>query len=324
VKILNKRLIIDAHADTLLKRYLEPQNRLLSTSKQEYHITKEFLREGGVNVQTFAMFTLPKMEKFAVEVTLEMISIAKKMEKEEGFSLIQSLADIDKVISIENDIIGMILSIEGAEVFERNLNFLPIFYELGVRMIGLCWSRPNLFGEGVSFKSKKKGRGLSKEGRLLIEEMEDLNMVIDLAHLNLEGYKDVAKYSTKPFIDSHSNAYSICPVSRNLTDDQLEMIASADGVVGVNFSPAFLSKDLYQASITDVISHIRYIANKVGIQHVGLGSDFDGIAMTPKGLENATKMSEIPILLKEDGFSEKDIDKVLGENFLRVLKKNWS
>ena len=321
---MTERLLIDAHADTLLKRYLETLNKLMFTSRQEYHITKEYLLEGGVGVQTFAMFTPPKMEKFAVEVTLDMISIAKKMEKEEGFSIIRSVADVTEVFSNKKDIIGMILSIEGAEIFERNLNFLPLFYELGVRMIGLCWSRPNLFGEGVSFKSKEKGRGLSKQGRALIEQMEDLNMIIDVAHLNLEGYKDVAKYSNKPFIDSHSNAFSVCPVSRNLTDEQLEMIASADGVVGMNFSPAFLSKDLHKASIKDVITHIRYIAEKVGIQHVGLGSDFDGIAMTPKGLENAAKMSEIPIQLKKDGFSDNDIDKILGQNFLRVFKRNWN
>ncbi len=148
-------------------------------------------------------------------------------------------------------------------------------------------------------------------------------MIIDVAHLNLEGYRDVTNYSNKPFIDSHSNAYSLCPVSRNLTNDQLEMIASADGVVGINFSPAFLSKNLYEASITDVIKHIKYIAEKAGVQHVGLGSDFDGIVMTPKGLENASKISKIPILLDQEGFSTNEISKIMGDNFLRVLKKNW-
>jgi membrane dipeptidase len=323
VKILNKRIVIDAHADTLLKWHLEALNKLMSTSKQEYHITNELLLEGGVDVQTFAMFTPPKSENIAVEVTLDMIGIAKRMEKEENFSIIRSITDIDSLNTNKKERVGMILSIEGAEVFERKLDILPLFHELGVRMIGICWSRPNLFGEGVSFEHKKKGSGLSNQGKELIEDMNNLNMIIDVAHLNFEGYKDVTNHSNKPFIDSHSNAYSICPVSRNLTDEQLEMIASVDGVVGVNFSPSFLSKDLYKASIADVIKHIRYIVEKVGIQHVGLGSDFDGIAMTPKGLENASKMSEIPILLEKDGFSEKDIDQIMGRNFLRVFEKNW-
>ena len=321
---MTKNLVIDAHVDTLLKKYLERLNRLLSKEPQEYHVTKEKLVEGGVNVQVFAMFTPPKIEKLAIEITLEMIAIAKDLADKDNFLLMKSLKDFKRLSEDSSDKVGMILSVEGAEVFERNLKILPLFYELGVRMVGLTWSRANLFGEGVDFEMKKKGFGLTKHGKQLIEEMETLGMVVDTAHMNLEGFKDVSNVSTKPFIDSHSNAYSVCPVARNLTDEQIEIIASADGVIGINFAPHFLNPTMNDASIHDVIKHVRYISDKAGINHVGMGSDFDGIAMIPKGLEDTSKFSHIIPLLEEDGFSKKDIIKIMGKNFNRVFQAVWN
>ena len=318
----NSNLVIDAHADTLLKKYLDSITKLISTEEQTYHITKDYLVEGKVDVQVFAMFTPPKLEKLALEITLDMISIAKDMVKKENFLLIETSNDL-KNLSKDSTSTGMILSVEGAEAFERNIGVLSLFYELGVRNIGLCWSRPNLFGEGVDFKSKNKGNGLTKQGKKLVEEMETLGMVVDVAHLNSEGYNDVSDITTKPFIDSHSNAYQLTPVARNLTDDQLEIIASANGVVGINFCPLFLTEDLEKASINDVIKHISYISEKIGVQHIGLGSDFDGIAMTPKGLEDARKIPHIIPLLEKEGFSQKDISMIMGGNFQRVFEKIW-
>jgi membrane dipeptidase len=269
------------------------------------------------------MFTPPKLEKIALEVTLEMISIAKELAKKDDFLLIKTLSDLNSLKSHPSETLGMVLSVEGAEAFERNLKVLPLFYELGVRIIGLTWSRSNLFGEGVDFKTKKEGEGLTKHGKELIEEMESLGMVIDVAHLNSEGYRDVSRHSNYPFIDSHSNAYAVCPVARNLTDEQLEIIASADGVVGINFAPHFLNHQIEEASIHDVVKHIRYITDKIGISHIGLGSDFDGIAMTPKGLEDARKIPDLVILL-EDDFSKKDIVKIMGGNLERVFRSVWN
>jgi membrane dipeptidase len=321
---MTKNLVIDAHVDTLLKKYIGVLTRLLSTNPLEYHVTPEFLRTAGIDVQVFAMFTPPKLEKIAMEVTLEMISIAKDMAKSEDLLLIQSLNDLNSLSDSSIQRTGMVLSVEGAEAFERNLRVLPLFYELGVRMIGLTWSRSNLFGEGVDFKTKKEGEGITKHGKELIEDMESLGMIIDVAHLNSEGYKDVSQLSNNPFIDSHSNAYSVCPVARNLTDDQLEIIASVEGVVGINFSPAFLNQNIREASIHDVIKHIRYISDKIGINYVGLGSDFDGIALTPKGLEDTRKIPNIVPLLEEDGFSNNDIAKIMGGNLERVFRSVWN
>jgi membrane dipeptidase len=141
----NHSLIIDAHADTLLKKYMEPYTRLTSTEEPSYHVTKDYLVEGKIDVQVFAIFIPSIMTKMATDITLEMISIAKIMAKKDDFLLIRSPKDLN---NLSNSTTGMVLSIEGAVVLERNLNLLPIFYDLGIRNIGLCWSRPNLFGEG--------------------------------------------------------------------------------------------------------------------------------------------------------------------------------
>lgn len=321
---MSPNLVIDCHADTLLKRYLRTFDTIFSSNyvKNEDHISKDLQIAGGIDLQVFAIFIPSKLEKIGIEVSLEMIALAKEMEKE-GYLLIRSLRDLTK-IGGNNGKIGMVLSMEGAVALERNMNLLPIFYELGIRNIGLSWSRLNLFCDGSSFsESKDGGRGLSSDGKELVENIEKLGMIIDISHLNEKGFTDVSRLVTKPFIASHSNAYELCPVSRNLKDNQLEEIASTGGVVGVNFCRGFLSKNPEEASIKDVVKHIRYIAELIGINHVGVGSDFDGILKTPKGLENASKMKDISFILSKEGFSKMDIDKIMGNNFQRVFKKIW-
>ena len=250
-----------------------------------------------------------------------MISIAKEMEKD-GFTLVKSKNDIKK-LEVTKNRIGMILSLEGTVALERNLQLLPIFYELGIRNIGLSWSRKNLFCEGTSLTHNiGAGEGLSVHGVELLEQMESLGMIVDISHLNQKGFTDVVKNTTKPFIASHSNAYSLCNNSRNLTDDQLMDIASAEGVVGINFYPRFLSQnDPESVSIKDVIQHIKYITDLIGINHVGLGSDFDGLGDSlPHGLKDVSHYPNIIFELLKRGYSEADIKKVCGENLLRV----WS
>ncbi|MFX0170509.1 MAG: dipeptidase [Candidatus Hodarchaeota archaeon] len=319
-----RNLVIDCHADTLLKKHFAEMARLMFNTQQKYQVSKELLIQGGVNVQVFALFVPPMLEKIGLEVTLELITHAKQMEEKENFTLIKSRVDFSK-LKENNKQLGMVLSLEGTVALERNLKILPIFYELGVRNIGLAWSRENLFAEGSSFtESKSKGRGLSKAGKDLVMQMDNLGMVIDISHLNEKGVKDVVNITSNPFIASHSNVHKLCPISRNLTDDQLMDIASSGGVVGINFYSKFLRKDNPEKTdIADVINHIKYIADLTSDNHVGMGSDFDGITMTPKGLENASKIKDIPPLLAEEGFSKQNIAKIMGGNFERVFNKVW-
>jgi membrane dipeptidase len=298
---MSRNLVIDCHADTLLKKHFAEMARLLFNTEQIFQVSKELLLQGDINVQVFALFIPPPLEKFGLEITLELIAQAKEMENKGDFTLIKSKTDFED-LKVNNNQLGMILSLEGAVTLERRLKILPIFYELGVRNIGLAWSRKNLFAEGSSFtETDIKGEGLSNYGKDLVMQMDSLGMVIDVSHLNVKGFTDVTKLTANPF-----------------------NIASANGVVGINFYCRFLTKNNpEEASIKDVINHIKYIADLTSVNHVGLGSDFDGISMAPKGLENASKIKNIPPLLAKEGFSKHDIAKIMGGNFERVFKKVW-
>ncbi|MFW9996160.1 MAG: dipeptidase [Candidatus Odinarchaeota archaeon] len=316
-------MVIDAHADTLLKRYLGETISFLSGAKIDYHISEELLRKGGIDVQVFAIWVPVQMENFALDITLKMVAKAKTLAEQESFVLIKSKNDLKKIEN-QNDTLGMVLSIEGAVVLDRNLDLLPLFHELGIRSVGLAWSRSNLFAEGVTFKSDSSpGRGLSPLGKELVQQLEATGMLVDVSHLNPAGFNDVVNLSTKPFIASHSNARYLCSSIRNLTDEQLMDVASAGGVVGINFCSSFLNDKPEEASINDVIMHIEHIADVASIDSVGLGSDFDGITKGPAGLEDAGQVSKLPRLLEEHGFSKPEISKIMGRNFQRVFEKIW-
>ncbi|MFX0094003.1 MAG: dipeptidase [Candidatus Hodarchaeota archaeon] len=320
---MTRNLVIDCHADTLLKKYYSFLSMLFPFDNFDFHVSKPLLIEGGVDVQVFAIFIPPRVEKLGIEITLNMIAMAKEMVKDGEFILIKSNNDL-KRIENQKDALGMILSLEGAVVFERNLKLLPIFYELGIRSIALAWSRKNLFAEGTIFEIKNyEGEGLTVYGKQLVEQMENLGMVVDVSHLNKKSFGDVTQITTKPFIASHSNSFKLCPIKRNLTDEQLMSIASAEGVVGVNFCMPFLNPNPEKATINDVIQHIKHIIEVAGVDYVGLGSDFDGIKKGPEGLEHVGKMKKIPPLLEKEGFSRQDINKIMGGNFQRVFKTIW-
>lgn len=311
-------ITIDFHCDYLFKKQFAFMS-LLSGTSSSYHVSPDLLREGGIKIQTMALFIPPLVEQSSLHLTLKMIGQAYKMD---DFKIIESINDIESIQ--DTDKLGMILSIEGALVLERNVDFLPVMYKLGVRAIGLTWSRSNLFADGSKFRrAELPSTGLTYDGKQLIEEMERLGMIVDVSHLDRKSFNDVAKIMDGPFIASHSNAFEICNSPRNLKDEELEALASADGVTGMNFCPSFVNQDKDKASLDDIITHINYIVKKIGIDHVGLGSDFDGITGTPIGLEDASKFKNIPISLEKEGYSKKDIDKIMGENFLRVIKKVW-
>ncbi len=312
-----KPLVIDFHADTLFKRHYAQTLKLLTAKIPIFHVTKDKLLAGGVDVQTMALFTPSTVINLSIELTLQLISYAYEMRDKEGYILIKTKTDFTKVIPRE--VPGIILSIEGAKLLENNLDLLPVFYELGVRAIGLVWSRKNYFGQGVPAENE----GISEEGKDLISRMEDLGMIVDVSHLNEKGFADVVKYTNNPFIASHSNSQTLCSSKRNLTDSQLMELKSVDGIIGINFCPAFLNNDATKASITDIFKHIDYISNLIGVDHIGLGSDFDGITQVPKGMEDVSKIKEIPTLLLESSYSKKDVEKIMGGNFSRIISKVW-
>lgn len=222
-----------------------------------------------------------------------------------------------------------ILHFEGAEPLSGDPELLEHYYSWGLRSLGLVWSRSNEFGTGVPFRfpsSPDTGPGLSEAGFDLVRACNALGVVLDLSHLNEQGFWDVARTSSHPLVASHSNAHALCPSARNLTDEQLLAIRDSGGIVGVNFCASDLRDDGQDSSDTPielVLEQIEYMAELMGIDHVGLGTDFDG-AVAPEGLDDVTALPGLLEALAERGFSDEDLAKLAFANWERVLEATWS
>lgn len=222
-----------------------------------------------------------------------------------------------------------VLHFEGAEAIDPELNALEVFHRAGLRSLGLVWSRPNAFASGVPFRtpgSPDTGPGLTAAGRELVRACNELGIAIDLSHLNERGFWDVAGLSSAPLVASHSNAHAICPCTRNLLDAQLDAIRDSGGIVGVNFAVDFLRPDGERgedAPMELVVRHFAYLADRMGVDHVGFGSDFDG-ATIPKDIGDVTGLPRLLDALRAHGFGEPDLRKLAHENWVRVLDKIWS
>jgi membrane dipeptidase len=190
------------------------------------------------------------------------------------------------------------------------------------------WSRPNAFGHGVPFgfqRSPDTGPGLTPEGKALVRACNELGILVDISHLNEKGFWDVARLSDAPLVATHSGAHALCPSTRNLTDAQLDAIGETGGLVGVNFHVGFLRADGQEdpeTPISDIVRHINHIAGRIGIEHVALGSDFDGATM-PRQLGDVTGLPGLVAALRADGYGEADLSKITCQNWLRVLRETW-
>ncbi len=201
-------------------------------------------------------------------------------ESEGALRVVRTADEIEGCL--REGVVAAILHFEGAENLGPDLRALERYYEAGLRSLGLVWSRPNAYAEGVPFKfpsSPDTGPGLTDAGRELLRECNRLGILVDLSHLNERGFWDVAELSEAPLVATHSNAHALCPASRNLTDRQLAAIRASDGMVGVNFAVGFLREDGVESEDTPletVVRHVDYLVERVGMDRVGFGSDFDG------------------------------------------------
>jgi membrane dipeptidase len=238
------------------------------------------------------------------------------------------------------------LIIEGLHQIGNSVSLLRLYHTLGVRYATLTWNCHNRYADaalitdlikGETVASKPLWHGLSLEGDLLIKEMNRLGMLVDISHVSKDTMVDVLGGNTEktngslaPPIFSHSSAYSVCPHPRNVQDDVLDLVKQRNSLVMVNFSPDFISCtagnsstglpdfDPENATIEQVVKHITYIGDRIGYDHVGIGTDYDGIETTPTGLEDVSKFPDLIAALLKAGVSDKDAAKVAGRNILRV------
>jgi membrane dipeptidase len=319
--------IIDGHID-ILSRIVRDKIEFDEDNKNA-NTDLPKLTTGNVKAAFFAI-CITSLSKYTLD---EYKNILNKLinEKRYRLSLIKSHSDLEKTIN-DDDKIGLILHLEGAYPVKEDFSNLKELYEYGVRSIGIVWSDnslgmvwSNAFGDGSD-----NGRGLSEAGKSLVKKCNIMGILIDVSHLNEKGFWDVIEITKKPIIASHSNCYSLCQNSRNLKDEQIIAIAKKGGVIGISVNPVFI-KNLNlkpgelipmvysDVSIEEMVKHIDYVKSLVGIDHVALGSDFDG-GPVPAFLNNASKYQKLVKHLYERGYSNEEIEKICYKNFLRVFK----
>ncbi len=315
--LLSAAIVVDGHCDTL-GDVLEGKRTLAERSALG-HVDLPRLREGGVTAQIFACFTpIHEYHRSATRYALRMVDVLHQaIDAHPAELLLAAGADDIRRAKAEGKV-AAILGLEGAEPLGDSLAVLRSFHRLGVRVLGLTWNFRNEVADGVM--EGRQAQGLSPFGAQVVEECNRLGVLIDVSHLAPAGLEDVLRVSQQPVIASHSNARALCDHPRNLTDAQVEAIASRGGLVGVTFVDAFLHQPASEASIEHVLDHIDYLLRIAGPENVMLGSDFDGAEM-PQGLEDASRYPALTAGLAARGHGEAAIRGVLGLNFLRVFEQ---
>ena len=243
-----------------------------------------------------------------------------------AFRVVRSAAELRRCL--EKEIMAAVLHLEGADAIGPDLDALHVLYRAGLRSLGLVWGRPNVFAEGVAVhfgRSPDTGPGLTAAGKELVRACNALRVVVDVSHLNERGFWDVANLTDAPIVASHSNAYALCASTRNLTDPQLDAVAASEGMVGLNFAVNFLREDAARdadTTLETMVRHVDYLVERVGIEGVGFGSDFDGVLISQE-IGDASGLPRLIAALQQRGYDHGALQKLAHGNWIRVLRKTW-
>ncbi|MBS3788997.1 dipeptidase [Candidatus Bipolaricaulota bacterium] len=338
-KIHGESNIVDAHNDTILKLIEEgpfvtmtrgrfdslgnekgflqtPVTLSGPSNKSKVDLSKTI--EGGVNCLIFSCCVSPNYNAPLIRLLQYLDKLHSAIETTKGIRLATTYQELEE--ALQDSQIAALISVEGGTPLKKEISVLRTINKLGVTSLILTHFGRTSLGDG---SGKDFDSHLTNFGRSVIKEMNRLGMVVDLAHLNQRGFYDAIELSKDPVIVSHANVDKLVKHHRNLTDKQLRQLANKGGVIGLSFVPNFLmengNKTNSKASTKHLLNHIDYLKDLIGIDHIGLGSDFDGGG----GLSDLKDISEFPNLTKglvERGYSPTEIEKILGENFLRVFK----
>jgi membrane dipeptidase len=346
--------VFDGHNDALT---LEPYRRL-GDDCPDAHLDLPRMRAGGMRGGIFAVFAdhghgvldpdrqmfdkpVPRDDgviEFPLAAPLDheaAAAIATRaagrlfaLEREGAVSIARTIADFDRAFDHQDEPPVAVLHLEGAEAIDPGLEALELWYAAGLRSLGPVWSRPTAFGHGVPFvfpSSPDTGPGLTEDGVRLVDRCAELGIAVDLSHLNEAGFWDVARLARGPLIASHSGAHALCAASRNLTDAQLAAVGASGGLVGIVFACPFLRTDFADDADTPlsiIADHARYVADRIGVEHVALGSDFDG-ATIPAALGDVAGLPRLLDALAGAGFTPAELESIAWRNWRRVLDAWW-
>lgn len=315
--MLDDLFIVDAHEDIAF--HLSFFKRDFVNPNIPCMITLPWLKEGNVRLVFNTIFVHPKLKpQKTLEAALGQFSIYERIYKNHENDIIK-IKNKDDLLSLEkNSKIGFLTLMEGADPIEEPKQ-LNEFYDRGARIIGLAWNDQNKYASGTNTNS-----GITNEGKELIKRMNDLMITVDLSHLNEKCFWEALELCDSIPIATHSNAKSLTDHPRNLKDDQLRAIAERVGVIGLVLYNQFLKTTGKKPSLEDVFAHADHMIKLCGEDHIGIGSDMDGgkIDQFPEEVRTVADLQKIADFFLEKGYSEELIRKIMGGNFIRVLKEN--
>lgn len=360
-----KSVVVDTHNDAVTA-CIEKKVSLDQDLRGINHSDLKRFKEGGLDYQLFSIWCDGDKKNPYAWAMREMDTIdAVAARNPDKMVVAKNWAQIQKALK-EGKLVAQ-YGVEGGHMIEDDINRLDSFYKRGVRYMTLTWNNsPSWASSHADEKDPKYTgpRGLTPFGKQIIQRMNKLGIIVDISHVGEATFWDAIKTTTKPVIASHSNAYSICPVTRNLKDDQIKAVGKNGGVIHLNFFSAFVDStfqaknmafrrrhkaeldallatgiqqeyaqstiaekykeesDAIKPDIEALMKHLDHIVKLIGVDHVGLGSDFDGIDSAPKQLRTVVDYPEFTKALIKRGYSDTDIAKILGGNFLRVYRAN--
>jgi membrane dipeptidase len=367
-KLHARAVLVDTHNDVLSSATMKGMD-ISQRLDGKTHSDLPRFRQGGVDVQMFSIFC---DERFGKDTAFRFANIeidslyAIAARNPEQMMMVRTPAELKKALKQKK--MAAMIGVEGGHMIEDNLQYLDSLYNRGARYLTLTWNNSTSWASSAKDEAQggvtDRQKGLNAFGKQVVQRMNQLGMMVDLSHVGEQTFWDAIRTTTKPVIVSHSCVYTLCPVFRNLRDDQIRAVGQNGGVIHVNFYSGFLDstynkqqKHFTEAHADEVnaltkagkrfyeiqdtlyskypdevqqmrspmsllIDHIDYIVRLIGVDHVGLGSDFDGIESPPRELNGVQDYPLLTKALLERGYTKKDIRRILGGNFIRVFKAN--
>lgn len=307
--------IVDGHCDTIqvaLDKKIDLENESLSFNLKQ-------AKEKAPILQMTAAFVNPSYRN-SFQRACNIIEYFERQKQKYSEVLLQvkTKEDIERVKKEKK--VGCLLTIENGSAIEDKLENVDYFYGKGIRVMSITWNEDNLLGCGAQ---TKQDNGLTEFGEAYIRKLNQKKIIVDVSHSSEKTFWDTINLSERPVVATHSCCYSLCKHPRNLKDEQIKAIAKNKGIIGVCYCNSFLS-ETGSASTKDIAKHISYISNLVGVDYVGLGSDFDGLEEEhiPANLKGIGEIDNLIQELRNVGFYENEIEKIMGENWIRVLEEN--
>lgn len=321
-QFLQQHFYCDGHADTFARIAFAGADFVTGKGAEYFHIDHSKMKKAGLNLQLMAVYIPPEIARHQGTVTALWIAqfVHRACEQlGEECRLVLTRSDLECAAKGEGQ--HLMLTLEGVAPMLNDLDVLEMFFRFGFRSLGLTHNANNWAAGGCSPNDKHR-YGLTEDGKTLVRKALGMGVAIDCAHLSRKGFYDLLSLMDgKPLINTHACCAHFVDIERNLTNDQLVKLADTGGVVGITFVPDFLSstKKVSEVSSADVFRHLEHAVELIGIDHVAIGGDFDGVRYLPNDLGNPIEVSNLVQRMMDAGWSHDDIAKVTGGNWRRVL-----